>query len=405
MAAWIGRHGSLPPRRWWLRLGVRPLGIVSIQFHILASDGRARLGRLETPHGEIETPAFMPVATLGAVKGIGPHELEAAGASIVLANLYHLSLRPGIDVIAGLGGLHAFTGWRGPLLTDSGGYQVFSLAARRQLDEEGVVFRSHLDGSRVRFTPESVVEMQEALGVDVAMVLDECPPWPVTREAAGVALERTIRWARRARGRWSQKSGGLFGILQGSVFPELRERAVEALVAMDFDGYAIGGVSVGEPREKVREVVAGVAAQLPVSKPRYLMGLGTPLDLLHGVEHGVDLFDCVLPARNARHGIVFTRRGILRIKNARFRDDPRPLDSQCECPACRRVSRALVHHLVRMGETTGGVLATLHNLRFYLDFMSDLRQALRSGTLAGRASVLARRYTRGSQGQDLGREA
>jgi queuine tRNA-ribosyltransferase len=273
-------------------------------------------------------------------------------------------------------------------LTDSGGYQVFSLGALRQVDDGGVTFRSHLDGALLRFTPEGVVRLQERLGVDVAMMLDECPPWPVSRETAEAAWQRTLAWARRAReARTDGGSGGagaLFGIVQGSVFRDLRERAAAEIAALGFDGHAIGGVSVGEPAAERRAVVAWTAPALPAGKPRYLMGVGTPDDIAHAVLCGIDLFDCVLPARNARHGVLFTREGVLRIRNARFRDDPRPLDPACGCPACARphqTSRAFLHHLVRAGELTGAVLATLHNLRYYLDFMADLRQAIRLGTL------------------------
>jgi queuine tRNA-ribosyltransferase len=363
-----------------------------LRLEVLKTEGRARLGRLETPHGVVETPSFMPVGTLGAVKGIGPHELEAAGASVMLANLYHLFLRPGVDVIEHLGGIHAFTGWSGPILTDSGGYQVFSLADLRSIDDDGVRFRSHIDGNAIAFTPELVVELQERLGVDIAMVLDECVRWPVSEEEAAASLARTTRWAQRSRERHSAAHTALFGIVQGSFLPRLRERAAADLVELDFDGYAIGGVSVGEPSALGRQVVEMTTPLLPVDRPRYLMGLGTPADLLFGVRQGVDLFDCVLPARNARHGLLYTREGVLRIKNAAFKEDPRPIEEGCECPACSRVSRALVRHLLTTGEITGQVLATLHNLRFYLDFMQDLRQALASGALEEKAAQIARGY-------------
>jgi queuine tRNA-ribosyltransferase len=337
----------------------------------------------------VETPAFMPVGTLGAVKGVTPQELEAAGASVMLANLYHLALRPGIDTIEKLGGIHAFTGWRGPILTDSGGFQVFSLGGLRTVDAGGVTFRSHLDGSPLRFTPEAVVSHQRRMGVDIAMVLDECPPWPVERPAAAASWERTLAWERTARAAWKdgEGAGGLFGIVQGSCFPDLRARAAADLAALDFDGYAIGGVSVGEPEPERQAVVEWTAPALPSSKPRYLMGVGYPADILHAVRQGVDLFDCVLPARNARHGVLFTRQGVIKIKNARYRDDERPLDPLCGCPACARVSRAFLHHLTKAGELTAPVLCTLHNLRFYLDFMADLRQAIQLGTLTDLASL------------------
>ena len=353
-----------------------------LAFEVLATCGRARLGRLSTPHGVVATPAFLPVGTLGAVKGLCPADLETAGAEILLANLYHLALRPGIETIERLGGLHAFTGWSRPLLTDSGGYQVLSLASLRRVEDGGVSFRSHLDGSLLRLTPEGVVADQLRLGVDVAMVLDECPPWPIERGEAEVSWERTLGWARRARAAWPGGPGGLFGIVQGSVYPDLRQRAARELAALGFDGYAIGGVAVGESPADRRSVVEWTAPSLPEDRPRYLMGVGYPEDIAHAVRSGVDLFDCVLPARNARHGVLFTRAGPLRIRNARFRDDPRPPDADCRCPVCRRLSRAFLHHLVRSGELTGAVAATVHNLTHYLDFMEHLRQAIQSGVLA-----------------------
>jgi queuine tRNA-ribosyltransferase len=349
----------------------------------------------------VETPAFMPVGTLGAVKGVTPQELEAAGASIMLANLYHLALRPGIDTVEKLGGIHEFTGWRGPILTDSGGFQVWSLGGLRTVDAGGVTFRSHLDGSPLRFTPEGVVDHQERMGVDVAMMLDECPPWPVEKAAAAASWERTLDWARRARAAWKQGGTALFGIVQGSAYRDLRERAAEEIAELGFAGYAIGGVSVGEPEPGA--VVEWTAPVLPADKPRYLMGVGYPSDILHAVAQGVDLFDCVLPARNARHGVLFTREGVLKIKNARFKDDPRPVDPGCSCPACARVSRAFLHHLTRAGELTAAVLSTLHNLRFYLDFMADLRQAIQLGALADQASFDRRATGEDApEGPDLG---
>lgn len=371
---------------------------MSLEFEVLATCGAARRGRLQTPHGVVETPAFMPVGTLGAVKGITVRDLEDAGASVMLANLYHLTLRPGIDAIEALGGIHRFTGWQHPILTDSGGYQVFSLATLRKMDRDGVSFQSHVDGSPVRFTPESVVESQCRLGVDIAMVLDECPPWPISESEAAKSLDLTLHWAQRARRAWPvDQPGGLFGIAQGSVFPQLRQRAVERLRDLDFPGYAIGGVSVGEAGEYRRSVVEWTAPLLPAEKPRYLMGLGTPLDLLHGVQHGVDMFDCVMPARHARHGQLFTRDGVMKIKNARYKDDPRPIDGD-RGPLAKHYSRAFLHHLFRSKELTAGVLATLHNIRFYLDFMADLREAVALGKLAILADEFVRRYTGGDPG-------
>jgi len=382
--------------------------IEALGFEVLETDGPARRGRLLTPHGTIETPAFMPVATLGAVKGVSPEQLEDAGAQVMLANLYHLALRPGVEILEGLGGLHTFTGWRRPILTDSGGYQVFSLAKLREIDDGGVTFRNHLDGGALRFTPEAVVEMQGRLGVDIAMVLDECPPWPISEPEAERSWFRTLAWARRSieaqtRNTESARPAALFGIAQGSVYRRLRERAAADLAELPFDGYAIGGVSVGEPPESRRAVVEWTAAALPAARPRYLMGVGFPDDLLHAVASGVDLFDCVLPARNGRHGNLFTRHGVLKIKNARFRNDPEPPDSGCRCPLCRRGSRAFLHHLIRSGEMTGKVLATLHNLAYYLDFMADLRQAIELGTLQRLAGDRERRRARRGPGSGLAR--
>lgn len=365
---------------------------MSLSFEVLTTCGLARRGRLTTPHGVVETPTFMPVGTLGAVKGMTPETLEAAGASVMLANLYHLTVRPGIDTIERLGGVHAFTGWNRTILTDSGGFQVFSLAKLRKIDPDGVTFRSHHDGALLRFTPESVVESQCRLGVDIAMMLDECPPWPISERDAGKSLDLTLRWAERARLAWPKdQPGGLFGIVQGSAYESLRLRAAERMAEMDFPGYAVGGVSVGEGEEHRRNVVQWTAPALPSHKPRYLMGLGTPSDLLHAVQNGVDLFDCVLPARNARHGLLFTREGTMRIKNARFKDDPGPVDASCTCPLCQRHSRAFLHHLIKAKELTGAVLATLHNIRYYLDFMADLRECVQLGTLATLAADFAGR--------------
>ncbi len=363
-----------------------------MQFSVLATDGSARLGRITTGHGTIDTPCFMPVGTHGAVKGLTGEQLAEAGASVMLANLYHLALRPGIDLVEGLGALHSFTGWHRPILTDSGGYQVFSLASLCSVDRDGVSFRSHLDGEALRLPPAGVVSMQERLGVDIAMMLDECPPWPVAEEVAAEALDRTVRWARKAREAQSTDRTALFGIVQGSFYPRLREHAIEELASLDFDGYALGGVSVGESKELGRGTVERFASALPSGKPRYLMGVGTPADILHAVLHGIDLFDCVLPSRNARHGVAFTNQGTLRLKNARFRDDDRPLAEACPCPACRQVSRAFIHHLIRGGHPTGAVFVTLHNMRFYLDFMAHLRQALASASLVGSAVEIARSH-------------
>jgi len=318
----------------------------------------------------------------------------------MLSNLYHLALRPGIETIEQLGGLHAFCGWHGPILTDSGGYQVFSLADRRRIDDDGVSFRSHLDGALLRLTPEGVVEMQERLGVDIAMMLDECPPWPVSEDEAAASLDRTLGWARRARRRSSGGRTALFGIVQGSFYPALRERAAREMTELDFDGYALGGVSVGEASEIGRRAVAEFAPSLPADRPRYLMGVGTPDDMLHAVRSGIDLFDCVLPARHARHGVAFTRGGDLKLKNSRFRSDGRPLEESCGCAACTGASRAFIHHLIRSGHHTGMVLLTVHNIRFYLDFMEDVRQALASASLVDSVADLPRLKVRKPTGNE-----
>ncbi len=362
-------------------------------FQTTHTDGAARAGVMTTPHGVVETPAFMPVGTQGAVKAMTVQTLEEAGARVILGNTYHLWLRPGAELIARRGGLHRFNGWGGPILTDSGGYQVFSLAARRKVEELGVHFRSHLDGSARLLTPERAVDIQALLGSDIAMVLDECPPHPSTREAIRTSLELTTRWAARCRDRLTAiRAGGddvptattpgqaQFGIVQGGVYPDLRAESAAALVDLDFEGYAIGGLSVGEPNAVMYDVVEATAPRLPAGKPRYLMGVGTPADLLEAVSRGVDLFDCVLPTRNARNGQLFTRTGPLNIKNARFAEDDAPPDPECRCYTCRHFSRAYLRHLFAAGEMTGSILNTIHNLAFYLDTMRLIREAIAFGT-------------------------
>jgi queuine tRNA-ribosyltransferase len=348
-----------------------------LSFELDARDGRARAGLLTTPHGVVETPAFMPVGTTGAVKAVTRRDLTELGAQILLANTYHLMLRPGDGLVRDLGGLHGFTGWSGPFLTDSGGYQVFSLKALRTLDEEGVRFRSHLDGSSHLLTPERSIQVQMNLGADVIMAFDECPPWPSPREAVAESTARTARWAARSRAAHRRDDQWLFGIVQGGVHLDLRDESAREIVALDFPGHAIGGVSVGEPKEDRIRVLDHLDGVLPEGKPRYLMGVGTPEDLIEGVARGVDLFDCVLPTRNARNGQLFTRRGRLSIRNARFRADPRPPDPDCPCPTCRTTSRAYLRHLHVAGEMTAATLMTLHNLFVYLDIMRAMRQSIR----------------------------
>jgi queuine tRNA-ribosyltransferase len=362
---------------------------VSFGFEVTHTDGRARRGRMRTAHGDVETPAFMPVGTQGAVKGVTHRDLESLGAEILLSNTYHLYLRPGDDLIARRGGLHRFIGWTRPILTDSGGYQVFSLAARRTVDEQGAHFKSHLDGSAHLLTPEKAADIQAQLGSDVAMVLDECLAHPSDEAAARQSMLRTIRWAGRARDRFLALRDGLvpgvtvtntgqaqFGIVQGSVFPGLREESAHETVAVGFEAYAIGGLSVGEPADVMYEMVSRTTPCLPEDRPRYLMGTGTPADLVESVARGIDLFDCVLPTRNARNGQLFTSEGRLNIKNARFAEDDRPPDPACQCYTCRTCSRAYLRHLYMAGELNASTLNTLHNLNFYLDTLRRIRDAI-----------------------------
>jgi len=355
-----------------------------MSFELLGQDGGARRGRLATPHGAVETPAFMPVGTQGAVKSLTPRDLSEVGADIVLANTYHLYLRPGAPLIRELGGLHRFMGWDGPILTDSGGYQVWSLAALRTIGEEGVRFRSHLDGgSEHLLTPELAIEVQHALGADVLHPLDECLPHPATRAETEASLSRTLGWARRARAAHAAgaRSGqACFGIVQGGMYADLRRAAVEGTCALAFAGYALGGFAVGEPHGLMIELVSDTAALLPRDQPRYLMGVGRPVDLLEAVAAGVDLFDCVLPTRHARTGQLFTRRGLVAIKHAAHARDPRPLDASCPCYTCRHFSRAYLRHLFLARELTVYRLHTLHNLTFYLGLMAEARAAIATGT-------------------------
>jgi queuine tRNA-ribosyltransferase len=357
-------------------------------FRIAARDGAARTGRLETRHGGVDTPAFMPVATYGAVRGVSPDELAAAGAQILLANTYHLHERPGEAVIAGQGGLHGFTGWTGPWLTDSGGFQVASLADRARIDEDGVTFASPVDGSRRRLTPEAAAGIQRALGADVAMVLDECVP-PGDPIRAKAAMERSLRWAERARRTPLAPHQWLFGIVQGGDSQHLRVASARATRDLGFDGFAHGGLGLGEAASLRGDLVCAAHAELPEAAPRYLMGLGRPSDLLDGIAAGVDLFDCVLPTRHARHGVLFTHAGMLRLRNARYRDDPLPPDPECDCTTCARFSRAYLRHLQHAGEALGARLASLHNLRFYLLLMERAREAIRAGRFAALRERLA----------------
>ncbi len=350
-------------------------------FQLTARDGNARRGRLVTPHGEVDTPAFMAVGTRASVRCVSSEDLDDLGAQMVLANTYHLLLRPGEELVRRLGGLHGFMSWPGSILTDSGGYQVFSLGKFRRISEEGVVFKSLLDGTVHRLTPERAVEVQHALGADIIMCLDECLPFPSTLEHARSSMELTVRWAARCQEahRRACSPQRLFGIVQGGVWPELRSECAERLREMDFPGYALGGLSVGEPKEAMAEITAVATPLLPADRPRYLMGVGYPEDIVAAVGEGIDLFDCVLPTRIARRGTLVTSRGRINLRNARFIDDPRPPDEECDCPVCRRYSLAYLRHLTMAGEITGLRLNTIHNLRYYYRLMTRIRRAVEAG--------------------------
>ena len=358
-----------------------------MRFVVTHRDGAARRGVLELAHGRVDTPAFMPVGTYGTVKAMSPAELEALGAQIVLGNTFHLWLRPGLEVIAKHGGLHRFMGWDGPILTDSGGFQVFSLGALRKITEEGVRFASPVNGDRLFLTPEESMRIQQVLDADIAMVFDECTPYPATEAEAADSMRLSMRWAGRSKAAW-QSGNALFGIVQGGMYEHLREESLRSLEAIGFDGYAIGGLSVGEPAPERERVVAHLAPRLPQARPRYLMGMGTPEDLVQAVGAGLDLFDCVLPTRNARNGWLFTRHGDVKIRNARHRDDTGPLDARCGCYTCRHFSRAYLHHLQRANEILGARLNTLHNLHYYQELMRSLREAIEAGRFAGTAARL-----------------
>ena len=353
-----------------------------MKFQLHATDGPARRGTLTLAHGVVETPAFMPVGTYGTVKAMSPAELEQMGAQVVLGNTFHLWLRPGLDVIRAHGGLHRFMGWKGPILTDSGGFQVFSLGALRKMSEEGVAFQSPINGDRMFLTPEESMAIQRALDSDILMVFDECTGYPATHELAAESMRLSMRWAARSKAAHAGNANALFGIVQGGMYEDLRDESLAGLVQIGFDGYAIGGVSVGEPKEDMARIVAHAAPRLPANRPRYLMGVGTPEDIVEAVCAGIDMFDCVLPTRNARNGWLFTRTGDVKIKNARHRADTAPLDPECACYTCRNFSRAYLHHLHRANEILGARLNTIHNLSYYLDLLAGLRAAIAAGQLA-----------------------
>ncbi len=365
-------------------------------FKVLATDGAARRGLLDFAHGAVETPAFMTVGTAATVKGLTPDQVRSTGAEIILANTYHLMQRPGAERVARLGGLHRFMNWPGPILTDSGGFQVMSLAGLRQMTEEGVTFRSHVDGSRHLLTPERATEIQALLGADITMAFDECTPFPATHEEAARSMELSMRWAARSRAAFDHRPGRLqFGINQGGVYADLRRESAEALVEIGFDGYAVGGLAVGEGRDAMFAALAATVPHLPVDRPRYLMGVGLPLDIVGAVERGIDMFDCVLPTRSGRTAKAFVTGGTLNLRNARFQDDDRPLDAACPCPVCRNYSRAYLHHLFRCGEMLGPMLLTLHNLFHYQRLMARLRSAIADGNFSQTAGAIRAEHAAG----------
>jgi queuine tRNA-ribosyltransferase len=353
----------------------------AMEFSVLSRDGRARRGRLKLAHGIVDTPVFMPVGTYGAVKALSPEDLAEVGVQIVLGNTFHLWLRPGIEVIQAHGGLHRFMGWPGPILTDSGGFQVWSLGPLRKISEEGVRFQSPVNGDPCFLTPEDSMRIQAALASDVVMVFDECTPYPATLEQARDSMQLSLRWAERSKRAHEGNPNALFGIVQGGMFETLRDESLNALSAMDFEGYAIGGLSVGETKTEMERILAHTAPQLPEEKPRYLMGVGTPRDIVNAVANGIDMFDCVLPTRNARNGWLYTRHGVIKLRNARYRDDLAPPDPHCGCYTCRHFTRAYLHHLQRVNEMLGSRLNTLHNLHYYHDLMRGLRKAIEAGRL------------------------
>ena len=373
-----------------------------LRFELLRTEGQARRGRLTLNHGVVETPVFMPVGTYGTVKGVMPSSLEAMGAQIILGNTFHLWLRPGIEILTQFGGLHRFESWNRPILTDSGGFQVWSLGEMRKISEEGVKFASPVNGDKLFLTPEVSMQIQRALNSDIVMQFDECTPYETkghitTEKEARISMELSLRWAKRCLTEFERLANpnALFGIVQGGMFEHLREESLHALVALDLPGYAIGGVSVGEPKEDMQRIMAHTPHRLPANKPRYLMGVGTPEDLVEGVGRGVDMFDCVMPTRNARNGHLFTRFGDLRLRNARYKTDEAPVDPTCACPTCTGFSRAYLHHLDRCNEMLGPMLASVHNLHYYVNLMREAREALDAGAFAAFAAKFAEDRRRG----------
>jgi len=353
-----------------------------MQFQLTHRSGQARRGTLRTAHGAIETPVFMPVGTYGVVKSLTPDELKALGAMIILGNTFHLWLRPGLEVFAAHGGLHQFMAWDGPILTDSGGFQVWSLTHLRKITEQGVKFASPLDGERLMLSPERSMQIQRALNSDIAMIFDECTPYPADWDTARLSMELSLRWAERSKIAHEGNPNALFAIVQGGMYEDLRDRSLARLCEIGFDGYAIGGLSVGEPKADMQRILRHTAPGLPHDKPRYLMGVGTPEDIVFSVSQGIDMFDCVMPTRNARHGLLFTRFGDVRLKNAKFRHDAGPIDASCDCYTCRNFSRSYLHHLLRSGEMLGGRLNSIHNLHFYQTFTREMRAAIEADCFA-----------------------
>lgn len=347
-----------------------------MQFELDGQQGRARRGRLTFPRGTVETPAFMPVGTYGTVKGLTPDDVKGIGAQIILGNTFHLMLRPGTDVVKAHGDLHDFMQWQGPILTDSGGFQVFSLGKLRKITEDGVTFRSPINGSKVFLDPETSMQVQRDLGSDIVMIFDECTPYPATVDQARDSMELSLRWAKRSKIAHGDNPSALFGIIQGGMYEHLRTESLSGLVEIGFDGYAIGGLSVGEPKEDMLRVLDGLTHQMPKHKPRYLMGVGKPADIVEAVRRGVDMFDCVMPTRNARNGHLFTAEGVIKLRNAKYRDDVAPLEQGCDCYTCKNFSRAYLHHLDKCNEMLGAQLNTIHNLRYYQRLMADMRDAL-----------------------------
>jgi queuine tRNA-ribosyltransferase len=353
-----------------------------MKYELIKTDGKARRGRMVFPRGVVETPAFMPVGTYGTVKAMRPEQVAETGAQILLGNTFHLMIRPGADIIEEMGGLHEFMHWPGPILTDSGGFQVFSLTKLRKLTEEGVCFRSPKDGSKIMLTPERSMEIQRQLNSDIVMQFDECTPYPIEKDKAQISMELSLRWARRCKVAHADSPNALFGIVQGGMYDDLRSRSLEGLLEIGFDGYAIGGLSVGEPKHLMMKTLDHICPEMPDDKPRYLMGVGTPMDLVDGVVRGVDMFDCVMPTRNARNGHLFTSQGVVKIRNSKYKKDCGPLDPHCDCYTCKNYSRAYLHHLYRCGELLSSHLNTVHNLHYYQHLMAQLRCAIESGTLA-----------------------